>query len=63
MIAGYELNSDLNIETIKDNIKEKLSNFTLRDTVNKVVSETGFSKKIIYNEAIKINKLYNNTDK
>ena len=54
VIAGYQLNSDLNIDAIKDNIKEKLSLFSLRDTVNMIVSETGLTKKIIYNEAIKL---------
>ena len=55
IIGGYQVNSDINLDSIKDNIKEKLTNYSLRDTVNMVVSETGFSKKIIYNEAIKIN--------
>ena len=55
IIAGYQLNSELNINTIKNNIKEKLLSFSLRDTVNMITSETGLSKKVIYNEAIKIN--------
>ena len=50
-------------DTIKDNIKEKLSSFSLRDTVNMIVSETGLSKKVIYNEAIKINNENINTKK
>ena len=56
VISGYEKKSDLNIDEIKNNIKEKLTNFTLRDTVNMIVSETGLSKKMVYNEAIKINR-------
>ena len=63
VIAGYQLNSDFNIDTIKDNIKEKLSSFSLRDAVNMIVSETGLSKKVIYNEAIKINNENINTKK
>ena len=51
------------IDTVKDNIKEKLSKFSLRDTVNMIVSETGLSKKVIYNEAIKINNENINTKK
>ena len=38
VVAGYQLNSDLNIDTIKDNIKEKLSSFSLRDAVNMIFS-------------------------
>ena len=60
IIDGYKLNSDLNIDIIKENIKEKLTRFSLRDTVNMIVSETGLSKKVIYNEAIKINSLNTN---
>ena len=63
VISGYQLNSDLDIDIIKDNIKEKLSSFSLRDTVNMIVSETGLSKKIIYEEAIKINNENINTKK
>ena len=55
VISGYQLNSELDIEIIRGNIKEKLLSFSLRDTVNMIVSETGLSKKVIYNEAIKIN--------
>ena len=40
---------------LEKNISEKLINFSLRDTVNMVVSETGLSKKVVYNEAIKLN--------
>ena len=63
VIEGYQLNSDLNIDTIKDNIEEKLKVFSLRDTVNMIVSETGLSKKVVYNEAIKINNQNINTKK
>ena len=63
VISGYQLNSDLDIDIIKGNIKEKLSSFSLRDTVNMIVSETGLSKKIIYEEAIKINNENINTKK
>ena len=55
VIEGYKINEDIDIETIKNNIAEKLINFSLRDTVNMVVAETGLSKKIVYNEAIEIN--------
>jgi 16S rRNA (cytidine1402-2'-O)-methyltransferase len=55
VVEGYKFNQDLNINEIKKNINEKLINFSLRDTVNMIVSETGLSKKVIYNEAIKLN--------
>ena len=54
MIEGYNSSSDLDIDELKIIIKNKLENLSLRDTVNTVVSETGFSKKIVYEEAIKI---------
>ena len=63
VIAGYQINSDLKIEVIIENIKDKLINYSLRDSVNMVVSETGLSKKIVYREAIKINSQFNNANK
>ena len=54
VIEGYNSNSDLNIDKLKIIIKNKLENLSLRDTVNAIVSETRFSKKLIYEEAIKI---------
>ena len=61
IIAGYQLNSDLDINIVKNNIKEKLTIFSLRDTVNMVVSETGLTKKVVYNEAIKLKNQNNIT--
>ena len=55
VISGYQLNIDNHMDTVKINIKERLLNFSLRDTVNMIVIETGLSRNIIYNEAIKIN--------
>ena len=54
VIEGYNSNSDLDIDKLKIIIKNKLENLSLRDTVNTVVSETSFSKKIVYEEAVKI---------
>jgi len=54
VIQGYNSSSDLDLDELKIIIKNKLENLSLRDTVNKVVSETGLSKKFIYEEAIKI---------
>ena len=54
MIEGYNSNSDLDTDELKIIIKNKLENLSLRDTVKTVVSETRFSKKIVYEEAIKI---------
>ena len=55
VVEGYKPNEDINLETVKSNIKEKLVEFSLRDTVNMIVAETGLSKKLVYNEAIEIN--------
>ena len=58
IIDGYDFNSDIRIEKLSLNIKNKLKHHTLRDAVNLVIEETNLSKKQVYNEAIKIkNKL------
>ena len=54
IVDGYDFNSDLNIEKLRLNIKNKLKNHTLRDTVNLIIEETNLSKKQVYNEAVKI---------
>jgi len=54
VIEGYNSSFDLDIDELKIIIKNKLENLSLRDTVKTVVSETRFSKKIVYEEAIKI---------
>ena len=54
VVDGYDFKSDINIEKLKLNIKNKLKNHSLRDTVNLIIEETGLSKKQVYNEAIKI---------
>ena len=56
VIEGYKPGKDINLENIKIDIQERLLEFSLRDTVNMIVAETGLSKKIVYNEAIEINK-------
>ena len=55
VIEGYKPSEDIDLKTIKNNIEERLIDFSLRDTVNMIVSETGLSKKVVYNEAIEIN--------
>jgi 16S rRNA (cytidine1402-2'-O)-methyltransferase len=55
VIEGYKPDEDINLETIKKDIQQRLLEFSLRDTVNMIVAETGLSKKIVYNEAIEIN--------
>ena len=58
IVDGYDFNSDISIEKLSLNIKNKLKHYTLRDAVNLVIEETNLSKKQVYNEAIKIkNKL------
>ncbi len=55
VIEGYRQSKNIDLETIKSDIEERLINFSLRDTVNMIVTETGLSKKVIYNQAIVIN--------
>ena len=54
VIEGYNPKADVNIETLRSNIKDKLKKNSLRDTVNLIIEETCLSKKQVYNEAIKI---------
>ena len=54
IIDGYDQKNDVNIETLRINIKKKLQKFSLRDTVNETIDETNFPRKLIYNEAVKI---------
>ena len=49
----------IDIETLSVIIKNKLERLSFRDTVNEVITETKLSRRVIYNEAIKIkNDLY-----
>ena len=57
IVNGFTKNYNINIESLKADIKKKLQKFSLRDTVNLTVDETNFSRKLIYNEAVKIKKL------
>ncbi|MFL2831030.1 MAG: 16S rRNA (cytidine(1402)-2'-O)-methyltransferase [Candidatus Puniceispirillales bacterium] len=54
IIDGYDHKNDVNIDTLRINIKKKLQKFSLRDTVNITIDETNFPRKLIYNEAVKI---------
>ena len=54
IVEGYNPNLDLNIETLRANIKDKLKKNSLRDAVSLIIEETCLSKKQVYNEAIKI---------
>ena len=54
IIDGYDQKNDVNIETLRINIKKKLQKFSLRDTVNETIDETNFPRKLIYKEAVKI---------
>jgi 16S rRNA (cytidine1402-2'-O)-methyltransferase len=56
IVEGYNPNLDFSIETLRSNIKDKLKNHSLRDTVKLIIKETYLSKKQVYNEAIKIKK-------
>ena len=52
--SARHFKNDVNIETLRINIKKKLQKFSLRDTVNETIDETNFPRKLIYNEAVKI---------
>jgi 16S rRNA (cytidine1402-2'-O)-methyltransferase len=54
IVDGYNFNSDINLEKLRLNIKNKLKDHSLRDAVTLTVEETKLSKKQVYNEAIKI---------
>ena len=56
IINGHTESKNFSIETVRVNIKKKLQKFSLRDTVNLTIDETNFSRKLIYDEAIKIKK-------
>lgn len=56
IINGHTESKNISIETVRASIKKKLQKFSLRDTVNLTINETNFSKKLIYDEAIKIKK-------
>ncbi len=56
IINGHTKSKNISIETVRVNIKKKLQKFSLRDTVNLTIDETNFSRKLIYDEAIKIKK-------
>ena len=59
IIGGYDQKNDVNIETLRINIKKKLQKFSLRDTVDLTIEETNFSRKLIYSEAVKIKESIN----
>ncbi len=54
VVNGHNPKSNLNIELLRAEIKNKLKKNSLRDVVEIMIEDTGISKKIIYNEAIKI---------
>ena len=54
IVDGFNKQNELSIEILRMNIKQKLKNFSVRDTVNLTIDETNFSRKLIYNEAVKI---------
>jgi 16S rRNA (cytidine1402-2'-O)-methyltransferase len=57
VIEGYKNCEALDMEKLRVKINDKLINLSVRDTVNTLFSETGISKKKIYEETIKIKKL------
>ncbi len=57
IIDGFDKKSELNMETLRVDIKKKLQKFSLRDTVIMTVDETNFPRKLIYNEAMRIKEL------
>ena len=53
MVDGYT-KKEFNIETLSVIIKKKLEKLSLRDAVNEIIMETKLSRKVVYNEAVKI---------
>ncbi len=56
VLEGHKENNKFDIEALNVIIKNKLQKLSLRDTVNEIVMETKYPKKIVYNYAIKIKK-------
>ena len=54
IIEGLDKQSEINIETLRINIKKKLQKFSLRDTVNLLICETNLPRKLIYYESLRI---------
>ena len=53
IIGGYT-KKEFNIQTLSENIKNKLEKLSLRDAVNEIIKETKLPRRVVYNEAIKI---------
>jgi 16S rRNA (cytidine1402-2'-O)-methyltransferase len=54
VISGINQLEEFDIKIIREKIKNKLNIMSLKDTVKIISSEVNVSKKLIYNEAIKI---------
>ena len=54
VISGIKQLDEFDIKIIREKIKNKLNMMSLKDTVKIISSEENVSKKLIYNEAIKI---------
>ena len=53
IVDGYS-KKEFNIETLNVIIQNKLKKLPFRDAVNEIVTETKLSRRIVYNEALKI---------
>ena len=53
IVDGYA-EKEVNIETLSVNIKKKLEKLSLRDAVDEIIRETKLSRRVVYNEAVKI---------
>ena len=53
IVDGY-VKEELNTNTLKALIKNKLKILSLRDAVNEIIIETELPRRVVYNEAIKI---------
>ena len=53
IVDGY-VKEELNTNTLKALIKNKLKILSLRDAVNEIIIETQLPRRVVYNEAIKI---------
>ena len=54
MIVGGYIKKELEIDSLREVIKNKLEKLSLRDAVNEITTKTKLPRKVVYNEAIKL---------
>ena len=54
MIVGGYIKKELEIDSLREVIKNKLEKLSLRDAVNEITTKTKLPRRVVYNEAIKL---------